>query len=272
MKILKYALSFFLVFSVLIVPFSVSASSDVSSDSSNIWEFSAPAYSDFDASDSYNFYRAQKLVESNAPFYNIFDKYLICNVQNKHFTTSYSYNATSLDSASNNVLYTVLLFQSRSGYSLNYTSSYNTNNLLTLKANAYVSGVEKSQLWFGYITLSSTGYTLYNATNSSFNSGLGVNNAVTFCQNDIFGANACFFGFDSGSDAVLLENICSGYIYKDGVHIFEPNFFQTARVLRKTLSPILPEIVPVGILVLCSVVLLVVFLRWRRSLLRAFRV
>lgn len=249
----------------MIVPFSVSASSDVSSDSSNIWEFSAPAYSEFDASDSYNFYRAQKLVESNAPFSNIYDKYLICNVQNKHYTTSYNYDATSLDSASNNVLYTVLLFQSRTGHSLNYTSSYNSSGLLTLKANSY-SGVESSQLWFGYITLSSTGYTLYK------NFALGLNTAVTFCQNDVYGANGCFFGFDSGSDAVLLENICSGYIYKDGVHIFEPNFFQSARVLRKTLSPILPEIVPVGILILSSVVLLVVFLRWRRSLLRAFRV
>lgn len=272
MKIFRYCFSFFFIFVLLVSPFCVSAESSESSSNGSIWDFSAPAYSDFDASDSYNFYRAQKLVESNAPLNSIYDKYLICNVQNKHYTTSYSYNATSLDSASNNVLYTVLLFQSRSGYSLNYTSSYNTNNLLTLKANAYVSGVERSQLWFGYITLSSTGYTLYNAVNSVFNSGLGSNTAVTFCQNDVYGANGCFFGFDSGSDTVLLDNICSGYIYKDGVHIFEPNFFQSARVLRKTLSPILPEIVPVGILVLSSVVLLVVFLRWRRSLLRAFRV
>ena len=265
MKISKYFLCFLVVLSILAVPFSVFAeSSVVSSDASNIWEFDAPPYSSFDASDSYNFYRAQRYVETNIlPKTNLYNKFLICNVQNKHYTNAY--NGPTLNSVDNNVIYTFLLYEENDEDFLDYYSSYNSSGLLSVIVNDYRQGYSRGFIHCGYIYLDSNGYNHYLFSTEG-------TTKVTICSGDVFNSNAPFFGFDIGTDYSMLEYISSGTIYKDHVHIIEPNFFQTARILRKTLKSTLPEIVPVGISVISLVVLLVVFHRWRGSLLRAFRV
>ena len=224
------------------------------------------------SSDSYNFYRAQILVE-NLSFYNVnfYDSYLICNIHNKHFTTSLG---GSVASASDyNAVYTVMLFNSDvdNNKYFDYKSTWDSSdNLNYIYADPYDRNYSNSNFAIGYITIDSDGMHFVQI-------GKWGNQQVTLVKNGSVTPTGVFFGWDYDIDQLdssltLAEYISNGTIYKDHVHIIEPNFFQSARILRKTLSQTLPEIVPVGISVLCLVVLVILLVRFRALFLRAFRV
>lgn len=254
-------------------PFAVNASSESSGDSvPDICVFDGSDYQAFDASDSYNFYRSQTLVE-NLSLYdgNVYDSYLICNIHNKHFTTSL--NGSVASASDYNAVYTVMLFNSDvdNNEYFDYKSTWDSSgNLNFIYADPYDRNYSKSNFAIGYITIGSDGMHFVLI-------GQWGNQQVALVKNGSVTPTGVFFGWDYDrnqldSSLTLAEYISNGMIYKDHVHIIEPNFFQTARILRKTLSPILPEIVPVGISALCLIVLLVVLVRCRGLLVRAFRV
>ena len=230
---------------ILTCPFAVNASSDSSGDSvPDICVFDGSDYQAFDASDSYNFYRAQLFVESNSLYQSgLYDSYLICNVHNKHFTTSLD---GSVASASDyNAVYTVMLFNSDvdNNEYFDYKSTWDSSdNLNYIYADPYDRNYSKTSFAIGYITIDSDGMHFVLICEMG-------HYQVTLVKNGSVTPTGVFFGWDYDRDQLdssltLAEYISNGTIYKDHVHIIEPNFFQTARILRKTLSQTLPEIVP----------------------------
>lgn len=120
-------------------------------------------------------------------------------------------------------------------------------------------------VWFYYRGHFSVFHVTYS--NGSYSVRLFANTDKLYTRRDEFDPS---FGIIFNEDLVsyrILDYTASNRIYDtNGNVIFDADFFQAARLTRRNLKMTAEELLPIGILVLCSMVSVLLLARWAKQL------